>query len=151
MIQRGQAAEVKVLDFGIAAPRGTAVAMAGTLEYMAPEVLWGQAPTESADLYAVGVMLHQILTGRYPHEPVGATVPPAATVTFAANPEPAEAPPTGPVAAQLARRAATAPGAGLQGPARFFTTACLPAPAAGKNLAQAASGSAAPWPAAMRK
>lgn len=74
MVQRGRVPTVKVLDFGIAAPRGTAVAMAGTLEYMAPEVLYGQAPTEAADLYAVGVMLHQMIIGRYPHEQSGRTV-----------------------------------------------------------------------------
>lgn len=74
VVERGRTPTVKVLDFGIAAPRGTAVAMAGTLEYMAPEVLYGQAPTEAADLYAVGVMLHQMLIGRYPHEQTGRTV-----------------------------------------------------------------------------
>ena len=71
--KKGTALEVKVLDFGIATTRGSAVELAGTLEYMAPEVLFGQAPTESADLYAVGVMMYQMLTGSHPHIPPGAT------------------------------------------------------------------------------
>lgn len=105
-----------MLDFGIAAPRGTAVAMAGTLEYMAPEVLCGQAPTEAADLYAVGVMLHQILTGRYPYEAATESVSPALTVTLTDASESAAAPPAGPVATKLAGRAAGVLGAGLEGP-----------------------------------
>ena len=108
MVRRGQAPAVKVLDFGIAAPRGTAVALAGTLEYMAPEVLCGQAPTEAADLYAVGVMLHQMLTGRYPHEQSGRTVT-LTRVDHSAAPPPA-------ASAELARRGAGAPTAGLPAP-----------------------------------
>ncbi len=89
-----------MLDFGIAAPRGTAVSLAGTPEYMAPEVLVGQAPTEAADLYAVGVMLYQILTGRLPYG-YGANMAtqlspsqsdtPSTIVPMGATPEPATA------------------------------------------------------------
>jgi serine/threonine protein kinase/DNA-binding winged helix-turn-helix (wHTH) protein len=37
----------------------------GTLMYMAPEVLAGQVPTASADIYALGVMLYQMAAGDF--------------------------------------------------------------------------------------
>jgi protein phosphatase len=63
---------VKLADFGIArasdaAQTGTGVVM-GTPVYMAPEQLAGNAPTPATDLYALGVMLFQLLSGRLPHE-----------------------------------------------------------------------------------
>jgi len=58
---------VVVLDFGLvrgADEGGTAVV--GTPAYVAPEVLAGAEPTPASDWYAVGVMLHEILTGSPP-------------------------------------------------------------------------------------
>jgi len=43
-----------------------AVHLAGTLAYMAPEVRDGGPPTPAADIYSVGVMLFEMLTGRRP-------------------------------------------------------------------------------------
>lgn len=40
--------------------------LAGTLAYMAPEVLEGAAPTPAADMYSVGVLLFEMLVGRRP-------------------------------------------------------------------------------------
>ena len=42
-----------------------AQAMTGTLMYLPPEVLAGQSPTASADVYALGVLLYQITTGDF--------------------------------------------------------------------------------------
>jgi tetratricopeptide (TPR) repeat protein len=61
--------QVKVLDFGLAVARGhkdTSELPSGTLHYMAPEIMAGADLTESADLYAVGVMAFQLLSGEYP-------------------------------------------------------------------------------------
>ncbi len=64
---------VKLVDFGIArqvyqqTPRLTMPGeLFGTPEFMAPEVVRGQEATISADLYAVGVVLYEMLTGRTP-------------------------------------------------------------------------------------
>jgi serine/threonine-protein kinase len=76
---------VKVVDFGIAhieGPEATrltrAGALLGTPAYMAPEQLLGGAVDARADLYAFGVMLSEMLTGRHPLEGgTGGRVPPA--------------------------------------------------------------------------
>ncbi len=64
---------VKVIDFGIARPEGTAVtqytrtgAVIGTPGYMAPERLMNLPVDVRSDLYAVGLMLHEMLTGSLP-------------------------------------------------------------------------------------
>lgn len=63
--------EVKVADFGIA--RGAAVrqqerGVRGKLAYMAPEQLSGSAIDARADLYAMGVVLFEMLTGERPFQ-----------------------------------------------------------------------------------
>ncbi len=40
--------------------------IAGTLEFMAPEVTAGEEPGRAADVYALGVILHHLLCGRPP-------------------------------------------------------------------------------------
>jgi serine/threonine protein kinase/tetratricopeptide (TPR) repeat protein len=62
--------QVKVLDFGLAQAgrRHATDPYAGTLRYMAPEVLRGEVPDTSADLYSVGVMAFELLTGRNPFQ-----------------------------------------------------------------------------------
>jgi serine/threonine-protein kinase len=63
--------EITLLDFGIArAPDAqatrTGVLMA-TPAYAAPELLQGDHPTPATDLYALGVVFYELLTGRRPH------------------------------------------------------------------------------------
>lgn len=61
-------------DFGIAkATEGDANLtqmgmVAGTPKYMSPEQARGQALEGAADLYSLGVVLHEMLTGRLPYE-----------------------------------------------------------------------------------
>jgi serine/threonine protein kinase len=60
---------VKLIDFGVAAVADaphTCGEMSGTPDYMAPEVICGQAPSPAADLYAVGVLIYAMLTGDTP-------------------------------------------------------------------------------------
>lgn len=65
-----EAGQVKVLDFGIArAVELDDGAIAGTLPYMAPEQLRGDAVDVRADLWAFGVMLFEMLAGAHPVAP----------------------------------------------------------------------------------
>ncbi len=62
---------VKILDFGLAwlarearlAPRG---AVFGTPEYMSPEQARGEDATASSDLYSLGILFFEMLTGQLP-------------------------------------------------------------------------------------
>ena len=64
--------QVKILDFGLAelrhetAPLAHADVLAGTPGYMAPEQLRGQLPDARADVFAFGVLLFEMATGRHP-------------------------------------------------------------------------------------
>ena len=71
---------VKLLDFGVAlltrpdSSRRDAVTAAathpgmlvGTLRYMAPEHLDGQPATAASDVFALGILLYELATGRHP-------------------------------------------------------------------------------------
>lgn len=59
---------VKLLDFGLASYSESKLngEAAGTLTYMAPEVALGEAPQPRADVYAVGVLCFELLTGSTP-------------------------------------------------------------------------------------
>ena len=59
---------VKVLDFGLALFENTEDTALGTLPYMAPELLYGHRADERADLYAVGLVIYEILVGTHPFE-----------------------------------------------------------------------------------
>lgn len=65
--------ELRIMDFGIAKAAnldtltGTDITL-GTPDYMAPEQVDSKAASAQSDLYALGVMLYEMLTGRLPIE-----------------------------------------------------------------------------------
>lgn len=70
MSKNGQA---KVTDFGIAVGMSdvtltynTSSRIMGSVHYISPEQVQGQAVTEKSDIYSVGVIIYEMLTGRLP-------------------------------------------------------------------------------------
>jgi len=90
--------QAKVLDFGLAKllqPVSEATltesltepqAVAGTLPYMAPEQLRGEQVDRRTDIYALGVVLYEMATGRRPFE---ANLPTALAADIQHKPPPA--------------------------------------------------------------
>jgi serine/threonine protein kinase len=61
----------KLIDFGVAKANDTLThtqigVVKGKIHYLAPEVLAGARPDVRTDLYAVGVLLYRLVTGRLP-------------------------------------------------------------------------------------
>jgi serine/threonine-protein kinase len=70
-IMRDLRGRIVVMDFGTGLKTAEglsfgAVKIAGTPMYMAPEVLAGQPPSVSSDVYSMGVLLYYLVTGKFP-------------------------------------------------------------------------------------
>lgn len=62
--------DIKVADFGLArattSHTGTGAALMGTVAYVSPELVSGAQADQRSDVYAVGIMMFEMLTGRQP-------------------------------------------------------------------------------------
>ena len=88
---RAREGDVKLADFGIAkATEQSSItqvgSVLGTAAYLAPEQARGEEAGPSADLYALGVVTYQLISGRLPYE--------ASSLTELALKQQQEAPPT---------------------------------------------------------
>ncbi|HEX4837956.1 MAG TPA: protein kinase, partial [Solirubrobacteraceae bacterium] len=88
---RAREGQVKLADFGIAkATEQSSItqvgSVLGTAAYLAPEQARGEEAGPSADLYALGVVTYQLISGRLPYE--------ASSLTELALKQQQEAPPT---------------------------------------------------------
>ena len=62
---------IKILDFGIALAKGSmqltqANNVMGSVHYLAPELARGESATVQSDIYALGIVLYEMLTGDVP-------------------------------------------------------------------------------------
>ncbi|MDP9072311.1 MAG: protein kinase, partial [Actinomycetota bacterium] len=71
----GPLLQVKVADFGIARQQAQGIrqltatgAVVGTAKYLAPEQVVGRTPDARTDVYALGVVLYEMLCGRTPFQ-----------------------------------------------------------------------------------
>jgi eukaryotic-like serine/threonine-protein kinase len=81
---------VKVTDFGIARAGASDMTLTGsimgTAQYLSPEQAQGQTVSETSDIYAVGIVLYELLTGAVPFD--GETAVSIALQQVSAQPPP---------------------------------------------------------------
>ena len=79
--------EVKILDFGLSihiSDKAESGSFSGTVSYASPEILQGGPPTTQSDIYSLGVLMHETLTGRHPFSKLGK--PPTVSSILAGDP-----------------------------------------------------------------
>lgn len=64
---------VKLTDFGIALAQNVAQltqadAVLGSVHYLAPEIARGEAASEQSDIYALGIVFYELLSGNVPYQ-----------------------------------------------------------------------------------
>ena len=67
-VMREEGGRILLMDFGLTHENGIDEDSSGTPAYMAPELLAGQPASIASDVYAIGVMLFNLLTAQYPVE-----------------------------------------------------------------------------------
>ena len=65
-VMREEGGRILLLDFGLTQEQGSSDSGSGTPFYMAPELLEGQPATIASDIYAIGVLLFNLITNDYP-------------------------------------------------------------------------------------
>ncbi|ROR72913.1 serine/threonine-protein kinase [Bogoriella caseilytica] len=108
----GRDGEVKLTDFGISlaanqATMTSAGMVMGTAHYLAPEQATGQPASPAGDIYALGVLAFEALTGRRPYSGTTQVEVATAHIHDPVPPLPAQVPP--PLAAVVRRMLAKAP------------------------------------------
>lgn len=71
-VMREEGGRILLMDFGLTHAPGTDDGPSGTPLYMAPEILTGHAASVATDVYAIGVLLFYLMSGRHPVEDVHA-------------------------------------------------------------------------------
>jgi len=69
--QRGQS--IKLLDLGLGSLRKIRSADVKSWKYLSPEQFAGKGPSKASDIYVLGILLYELLTGIYPYESQSAT------------------------------------------------------------------------------
>jgi len=73
-VMRERGGRIVLMDFGLSQDiqsarlpaDSSAGKICGTPVYMAPELLWGEKATVQSDIYSMGVLLYNLVTGTYP-------------------------------------------------------------------------------------
>lgn len=64
--------DIKLTDFGIARPENSQLThhneIVGSVCYIAPEIWIGEEPGPSVDLYSLGIVMYELLTGKVPFD-----------------------------------------------------------------------------------
>ncbi len=71
ILREGKAGEPVIIDFGVAkdiTSKSVTAGGYGTASYMSPEQVSGEAVTEKTDIYSLGVVLYECLSGEKPFE-----------------------------------------------------------------------------------
>ncbi|MGE4631774.1 MAG: serine/threonine-protein kinase, partial [Planctomycetota bacterium] len=79
--------EIRILDFGLSIEMDSATVeegFSGTIAYSAPERLQGLPATPATDIFSLGVLFHEALTGRHPFAKLGK--PPTISSILAGEP-----------------------------------------------------------------
>ncbi|MEB3328142.1 MAG: diguanylate cyclase [Candidatus Sericytochromatia bacterium] len=67
-LMRATDGRLRLMDYGLAGPPGNRPSgVEGTVTHLAPELIQRGRADQRADLYAIGVLLYRLLTGRFPH------------------------------------------------------------------------------------
>jgi serine/threonine protein kinase/Tfp pilus assembly protein PilF len=65
-VMREEGGRILLMDFGLTQQQGSGGSASGTPFFMAPELLEGQPATVASDIYAIGVLLFNLVTNDYP-------------------------------------------------------------------------------------